>query len=287
MAADEAEVERELDRLYGLPLDEFTAARNTLARRLRQEGQRARAAAISERRKPTLPAWVVNQLTRKRELDVQRLIKAGEQLGAAQAEAVRGHGADAFLQARKEEQHALQRLASAAREILTDAGRPVDSNLDRVLTTLRAAALTEDGRALLRRGQLAEELDPPGFEAFASIKTATPSAGTRTARRPAPPAAASTHTRAKPRPTKQGAATGQTRKQIAEARRRLRELRAELRTAENQQRQAERRAERLRKQLVAAETDLEANATDRRRLEDQIARNEQALAKLEDDARLA
>ena len=97
--ADEAEFQRELDRLFALPLDEFTQARNELARRAREEGQRARAARVMELRKPTLPAWVVNQLARRREVEVRRLIEAGERVAAAQADAMRGRGADEFQHA--------------------------------------------------------------------------------------------------------------------------------------------------------------------------------------------
>src|SRR5439155_15229364 len=100
-----------IDRLSELPLEEFTRGRDELARRARQEGQAEVAARIKQLRKPTLPAWVVNQLARQRQLDMQRLLKAGEQLAGAQAEAIRAQSGDAFLDARRDEQHALERLA--------------------------------------------------------------------------------------------------------------------------------------------------------------------------------
>src|SRR5919201_6392463 len=125
-------VEDEIDRLYGLPLDEFTRARAELARRIRQEGDSERAAEIKLLRKPSLPAWVINQLARQRELDMQRLLKAGEQLAGAQAEAIRAQSGDAFLEARRDERHALDALAARAREILADAGRGTAA-VDRVL----------------------------------------------------------------------------------------------------------------------------------------------------------
>src|SRR5437763_15554141 len=134
--------EEEIDRLYGLPLDEFTRARDELARRVRQEGDGALGAEIKQLRKPSLPAWVVNQLARQRELDMQRLLTAGEQLAGAQAEAIRTQSGDAFLEARRDEQHALEALAARAREILADVGRGTAA-LDRVLTTLRAGSPTE------------------------------------------------------------------------------------------------------------------------------------------------
>src|SRR5438552_11071606 len=141
--ADEAELERELDRLYGLPFEAFVPARNELARRARREGQRAIATRIGELVKPTFPAWVVNQLARRRELDVQRLVKAGEGLAGAQMEALRGGGTEQFVQARGEEHRALESLATAAREILAEAGRPVASHSDRGVAALGAVAVAD------------------------------------------------------------------------------------------------------------------------------------------------
>lgn len=153
-------LEEELDRLYALPLNEFTAARDELAKRLRAEGERDLADQVKGLRKPTVSVWLVNQLARTREVDIKRLLKAGEALAKAQATA------KGFPEARSDEQHALERLASAARE----AGVGPQA-ADRAIQTLRAASLTEDGRNLLKRGRLTEELEPPGFEALVGIPT--------------------------------------------------------------------------------------------------------------------
>jgi hypothetical protein len=227
------------DRLYGLPLDEFTRARDELARQVRKDGDADRAAEIKQLRKPSVPAWVVNQLARQRELDLQRLLRAGEQLAGAQAGAMRGESGDAFLQARRDEQHAIEALASGAREILAEAGRG-EAALDRVLATLRAGSLTEDGRALLKTGRLTEELEPPGFEALAGL---------------APP----------PSPAEPKGPSP------SEVRRRVRDLRRELRTLETQTATAKRRAEQLREELVAAEADHRRLDEERRRLEEELA----------------
>jgi hypothetical protein len=50
-------LDAEIDRLYQLPLNDFTAARNALAKQAGGEAGRVRALA-----KPTVPAWIVNQL---------------------------------------------------------------------------------------------------------------------------------------------------------------------------------------------------------------------------------
>src|SRR2546423_8305256 len=136
-AASKADFEGDLDRLYQLPLNEFTAARDELVKRLRAEGERERAQEIKTLRKPTAAVWLVNQLARERPLDVQRLLKAGESLTKSQTKAAAGKS-QTFPEARRDEQHALQQLAKVASEIAERAGigSPV---LAKAIETLRAA----------------------------------------------------------------------------------------------------------------------------------------------------
>src|SRR5918911_2177174 len=169
MATD---LDAELDRLYGLPLGEFTAARNELAKQLRGEGRREEAEHVKALRKPSVAAWLVNRIARERELDVQRLLKASETLRSAQAEAAAGH-TEAFADARRDEHQALERLAEAAQEIAAREGSG-QAAVAQATQTLRAAALTDEGRELLKRGRLSEELEPPGFEALTGLMPAQP-----------------------------------------------------------------------------------------------------------------
>lgn len=166
-------LERELDALYQLPLNQFTAARDELAKRLRTEGKSDEAEQVKALKKPTVAVWLVNRLTREDELDVQRLLKAGESLTKTQTELTRGQSAEGFLAARQEEQRALQRLTRAAHNLAAHEGIS-SSAIDRATQTLRAAALTDEGRQLLKRGQLTEELQPPGFEALAGLTPTKP-----------------------------------------------------------------------------------------------------------------
>ena len=167
-AASKAEFEGDLDRLYQVPLSEFTSARDELTQQLRAQGEREKALEIKKLRKPTAGVWVVNQLVRERPLDVQRLLKAGESLTKSQANAAAGTP-QTFPEARRDEQHALQQLAEGAREIAERAGIGSPA-LGKAMETLRAASLTAEGRELLRRGRLTEELEPPGFEALAGLE---------------------------------------------------------------------------------------------------------------------
>jgi hypothetical protein len=215
-------LEEELDRLYALPLNEFTAARDDVAKRLRGEGERELADEVKRLRKPSVAVWLVNRLARERQVDVKRLLKAGEALAKAQARATK----EAFAAARSDEQHALERLALAARD--AGVGPQV---ADRAIQTLRAASLSEDGRDLLKRGRLTEELEPPGFEALVGM-----------------PAPKVTKPKA-PQPRKKN-------RKLKEARKRIQELKAEERELTAAARAAHRRAEAASKRVAKAEAEL-------------------------------
>src|SRR4051795_5167544 len=86
------ELETELDRLYELPLDEFTPPRNELAARLKKAGQGDAAARVKELKKPTVAVWTANQLARREQDEVARLVEAGGRPPAAQGEGLRGGG---------------------------------------------------------------------------------------------------------------------------------------------------------------------------------------------------
>lgn len=212
-------LDSELRKLYGLPLEEFTAARNELAGRLKQDAD-PRAEEIRGLRKPTVPVWAVNQLARSDELGVRRLLAAGTALRKAQERALEGAGAAGLAKAQTEEREAVRKLTQRARALLSDAGRPAtDGTLERVSKTLSAAAIDESAREALKAGRLDRELEPLGFDALAGIRVSpTPPRGTDTT-------------------------VADRRRQETEERRR-RELRARVRELEREAREAERTADR-------------------------------------------
>ena len=220
----------ELDRLFGLPLDEFTRARNDLTSRLRAGQDPAHEEQVRTLKKPTVPAWTINQLTRVDRPGIRAVLDAGEELRTAQRRLLGGEDArDEARAAAAHEREAVERLVERAREVLTAADRaPTATVLDRIGTTLRAAAVTDEGRALLKSGRLTAELEPPGFDAFAP--TRAPS---------------------KPRRKPTGG-----RDELAERReqqrRRRRELQGRARAAERSAREAEREAERVEREAERA-----------------------------------
>ena len=58
------EIDAAVVELYGLAPEEFVAARNQLAKAVPDRGDEAAAAAIGALRKPTIAAWLANQLVR-------------------------------------------------------------------------------------------------------------------------------------------------------------------------------------------------------------------------------
>src|SRR5262249_62251629 len=107
-------------RLYGLPLDEFTAARNELATRLRKAGQGEAAERVRALRKPSVAVWAVNQLARRHPDEIEELVASGKLLRDAQAKALRGTAADAVREATAAERASLRKVRRLAEELLSD-----------------------------------------------------------------------------------------------------------------------------------------------------------------------
>jgi DNA repair exonuclease SbcCD ATPase subunit len=166
------EFRQEVDRLFGLPLNEFTSARNELARRLKNEGDDGGADEIRAVGKPSISAWTINQLSRREPNAVRDLLRAGEAVRKAQKRLLREAGTpDSLRDALAKERKAIDSLTDRARSVLETAGRPAtEGMLQRIARTLQVAAVENDGRELLRAGRLTVDLEPTGFEAFAGVE---------------------------------------------------------------------------------------------------------------------
>ena len=152
------------DELFGLPPEEFVAARDELARRLRREGDAEAAKQVKALRRPPLSAWAVNRMARERGRALGPLLAAGERLRAAHQAALAGEGAAELRSAAKAEREAVAGLVETAMELLREAGHPTtDATRDRVAATLHAAAASPEAADLVRNGRLTTDLDPSGF----------------------------------------------------------------------------------------------------------------------------
>ncbi len=204
-------VDEATERLYGLSLDEFTAARNAAAKELRGRGLRAEADDVKALAKPTVPAWAVNQLTRRRHADLDEFLEAAEAAREAQL-----GGKPGAREAIERQREALARLVRAAREEL--GGTASEAVTTKIRQTLEAAAVDDQAAEHVRHGRLVKELEPAGFGTLAAH---------------ASPAA-----RKRPRSRHDAAAA---RRALAEARARLREAEDEHRAALAEERQARKR----------------------------------------------
>jgi len=222
-------LEKELDRLYALEPAAFVPERERLARELRQEGRRDEAEQVKRLRKPTVPAWAINQLARQQRREIDLLLDAGHRLREAQKELLAGEDRRSLDEARRTERDALAKLRETAGRILAEAGRGSDVTLNRIMASLAAAAVSSEGRELLARGRLAEELDPAGFDVLDPL-VGSPRQASRRRRKPE-----------------------RDRERVEEARNQLREAREKAKTAEKELRAAEREAEKARRGLAQAE----------------------------------
>ncbi|WP_133979036.1 hypothetical protein [Kribbella voronezhensis] len=142
--------------LYGLAPEEFTAARNQLAKTV---GGQA-AAVIRALRRPTLAAWLANLLVRTDPDGVDALTELGEELRAAHLSAD-----GARLRSLTPKRHALvKELVASARAEASALGRSITPAVVERLTETLDAALIDPGAAqLLRTGQLTSALRHVGF----------------------------------------------------------------------------------------------------------------------------
>jgi hypothetical protein len=188
------DLDAELDELYGLAPSEFTRARNDLARRLKDAGRTDAASLVKELRKPTVPIWTVNQLARRHPEDVEVLLEAGKLLRSAQEATLGGGEPQALRSATSAERQALRTLAQRAQKLLAAAGHGAGAaTLERIASTLRAAAVDPGRAELLARGRLNEELDSAGFDALAGMPVSTRPSAKRTQAKPESPAVARRH----------------------------------------------------------------------------------------------
>ena len=156
-------MDKQVDQLYGIPLDEFTAERDRLAKRLRSEGRPEDAAVVKALKKPTLPAWAVNQLSRRHRKDLRRLLEAGQALRKAHAGVGARGGRERLRAATDREREIVASLVDRAAAFLSEGGQPSPANLERVRNTLHAAAADEELRDELAAGRVVKDRESVGL----------------------------------------------------------------------------------------------------------------------------
>ena len=243
------DLETERTRLYGLPLEQFTAQRNALARELRADGRRQEAAAVAALPKPTLAAWVVNILARTQRREIDLLLDSGKRLYDAQQASLEKGGRAGLDEARERLETATARATDAAREVLGE--RTSTQLLDRVAETLRTAALTPEGRELLATGMLVKEMTTTGWELVTAIGgTQTVEQKPRRGREPQETAGRAARREELARARE---ALSLAKEHRSELRRRLRDAEREVAERREALEQAERSRDDAKRELAAAE----------------------------------
>jgi hypothetical protein len=227
-----AKLDEAIDRLFQLPLAEFTAARNALAKEAGTGGK-----AIKALTKPPVAAWAVNQLYWKDRSRYDALVDTAMQMRKAHKSVMEGKNADLRV-AGKMHEEALEAALKATVALMKEDGQPVtDATRHTILNTLRALPSPEPP------GRLTETLAPGGFEMLSGISI-KPGGNSQTTKKTERPAAA-----AKP--------DAKADRDAARAREQKLALERALREADQQARHAEFEAARAARDATKADKKLE------------------------------
>jgi hypothetical protein len=154
----------EADQLYELPLSEFRGARTDLEKRLRKDGKREEAAEVKALRKPTAPAWALNQVARRQPKAVKELIQAGQRVRDAQEKLLAGGDRKPLDRAAGAQREATKELVRAAVKAADEGGVGTGAAFEeKVGQTLRAAAADDEVAEQFAAGRLVREQEAVGL----------------------------------------------------------------------------------------------------------------------------
>ncbi|HEY1533429.1 MAG TPA: hypothetical protein VGF76_05410 [Polyangiaceae bacterium] len=236
--------------LYRAPHESFVSERTRLAAELKAGGDKAGAARLTKLARPTISAWVVNQLWWHARKAFDALFESAQELRTGK------------LTARARHREALAQLGKQAQKLLSESGHAAtEATLRRVTMTLSglAAAGSFDPEA---EGALSKDRDPPGFDAFGGEAFASGEPATKEAHaEPAPKEAHAQRAtkeahaetaRAEAAAEKRRAAEAHAKKQAAR-----KQLEASLHEAKQERSEREREHDKLTKELAAAAREVE------------------------------
>ena len=253
MGADE-----QIDRLYGLPLDEFVSERNRIAKELRAGGDRETAASVAKLKKPSRAAWAINRTLREEPPLGRRLLDAADALVDAQEAAVSGSGRDELDTAIKGEREAVEAVAAAARAELEATGGDGGATLDRVRDTLRAASGDQELRDEILERRVTTDRKALGFGAALAARGGK-----------------------KRRTAKPKEDEGPTRQQRLAARRRADQARRKVASTERTLERARERLAKARELAAASEAEIEERTEELAAAREELGDAEAAAAELE------
>jgi hypothetical protein len=128
--------------LADVPPEEFVAARDALAKRLKAEGKTAEAADVKRLRRPTVTRWITDQVLRHHAREVDALRAALNDVAAAQEEAVTRGDRGPLQDATAERRDAVSAVGRAVDDVLAGNDRPAHHR-DEVLHEIEAGVTAE------------------------------------------------------------------------------------------------------------------------------------------------
>jgi hypothetical protein len=160
-AGQEAEKVRTrlLNEVYERRNPRTDATVQQLAKTARDGGDEATAAAIAALRKPTIAAWLANQLVRADPDGIHALAELGEQLRQTYLTA----DSTSRRELTRQRHDLVRRLVHAASQRAAGGRRVTAQTAERLTETLDAALVDPGAAQLLRTGQLTSALRHVGF----------------------------------------------------------------------------------------------------------------------------
>ena len=236
-----SKLESQIDEIYQLPLDEFTKARNALAKTLSGNDKKA----VSSLVKPSVAMSIVNQLYWRDSATYKALVDASEKLRSAHRAALSGKKVDIRAPDELHRTTLEKALVKAAANAEKHGAPLTDAVRDAVRRTLAAMPTDE------RPGRLTREPAPAGFSLLTGVKPRRLDAKQSTReQRPATTSTGPTREELrlmKLEQARQKEAEARARKEEEKARKEREKREREIRKAEQALRDAERRLAELKR----------------------------------------
>jgi len=257
-------IDDEIEKLYRVPPEEFTPARNALAKRAGAD-----APLVKRLTRPPLAAWAVNQLYWNERPVYEALVNASMELRQTNKAILTGQGGDLRSTGQAHEA-AVDAAFRAITSMLEASGHPAtDATRQAIGTTLRALPGDEPP------GRLTRVLQPGGFEMLTGLSIGSGPAARHSPDRKVkahPPAAKAERAGAIQEPAAEKQISAKAAAQAREAAaRNMRELREAEHTAQREEFEAARAArdaekaarqlEQAREALASAQQDVETART--------------------------
>jgi hypothetical protein len=142
----DVDVPEATDALFDLPPEDFTVARDRLARRLRSAGRVEDAEGVKAMVRPTRAAWALNRVARRRPERVQALLASARELRVAQDASLAADTSAQLRAAQRDWRRRVLDLVGDAQQVLKGAGAASTAHVA-PLTALAESVLADADQA--------------------------------------------------------------------------------------------------------------------------------------------